>query len=597
MTSYSRGRWAPFWVSLIFAAVFILLRIGYRLIFGSFSWSGVFQAAALALPFATVIVVCGFLSALVDVRKLLPSMSALRYGKSVGTALAIALSSYPTLIHQVKQLDGARRLRGMRSRSAFLVPLLEHTVERAVALAAAMDVRGFGGGKPASQREASAIEFDCFSLSFDGKKVLNDLSLSIPAGEITVLTGQTGSGKTAILESIAGLSQHFHNGHVEGKLRVGNVDRNLTAPRQTAGLIGYVAQDVRLGFAAATAREELEFGMRVSGHTRAEASERAAELLSQFSLKDLADRPIELLSSGEATRVALAAALALRPRILLLDEPLADLDTDSRSELVALLTELHKSHTLTIVMAEHHTAELHNLSPRWLSVESGELREGPWSAGGVVVPARSLPVVGTDLTFKVTDISLSFGEREIFTDVSLSLRVGEILAITGANGVGKSSLLNLLASLGESQDLLRLVPENVSSLFISETLEEELARADVLAGHKNSGLTAMTFWSILGRAESSDLLTVHPRDLSAGTQVALAIALQLSWKPRVILVDEPTRGLDEVSRTAMAEVLRCVAETGTAVIFASHDHAFISDLGCRVLALRQAELVSVEVGA
>lgn len=597
MTSHSRGRWAPFWVSLIFAAVFILLRIGYRLIFGSFSWSGVLQAATLALPFAAVIIICGFLSALVDVRKLLPSVSALRFGRSVGTALAIALSSYPTLIHQVKQLNHARKLRAIRSRFAFLVPLLEHTVERAVALAAAMDVRGFGAGKPVSHHEAVAIELDHFSLSFDGKKVLNNVNLSIAAGEITVLTGQTGSGKTALLESIAGLSQHFHNGDVEGKLTFGDLDRNHTAPRQTAGLIGYVPQDVRLGFAAATAREELEFGMRVSGYTRAEASERATELISQFTLTALADQPIELLSSGEATRVAIAASLALHPRILLLDEPLADLDTDSRSELLSLLKELHESEQLTIMMAEHHTSELHSLSPRWLSVQSGELREGPWSAGGTVIPARSLPVVGTDETFTVTDISQRFGDREIFTDVSLSLRVGEILAITGANGVGKSSLLNLLTSLGESQDLLRLVPENVSSLFISETLEEELARADVLAGHKNSGLTAMTFWSILGRTESLELMTVHPRDLSAGTQVALAIALQLSWKPRVILVDEPTRGLDELSRTAMAEVLRCVAETGTAVIFASHDHSFISDLGCRVFALRHGALVPVEVKA
>lgn len=597
MTSHSRGHWAPFWVSLIFAAVFILLRVGYRLIFGTFSWSGVLQAATLALPFAAVIIICGFLSALVDVRKLLPSVFALRYGRSVGTALAIALSTYPTLIHQVKQFDHARRLRAIRSRFTFLIPLLEHTLERAVALAAAMDVRGFGSGKPASHPESVDIELDHFSLSFDGKKVLNNITLSIPAGEITVLTGQTGSGKTALLESIAGLSQHFHNGHVEGKLTVGDLDRDLTAPRLTAGLIGYVPQDIRLGFAASTARAELEFGMRVSGHTRAEASARATELLSQFSLTELADQPIELLSSGEATRVAIAASLALGPRILLLDEPLADLDADSRSELLSLLKELHESEQLTIVMAEHHTSDLHGLSPHWLSVQSGALREGSWSAGGTVIPARSLPIVGSDKAFTVTDISQKFGDREIFTDVSLSLRVGEILAITGANGVGKSSLLNALAATAAAQDVLRLVPENVGTLFVSETLDEELVRADQLAGHKNSGLTALTFWSILGTEETPELLTIHPRDLSAGTQVALAIALQLSWKPRVILVDEPTRGLDEVSRTAMAEVLRCVAETGTAVVFASHDHAFISDLGCRVLALRLGALAPVEVDA
>jgi len=597
MISYSRRRWAPFWVSLTFAAVFVLLRIAYRLVFGSFSWQAIGQAATLALPFAAVIVICGFLSALIDVRRLLPSMSALRYGRSIGSALAIALSSYPTLIHQVKLLDTARTLRGIRSRSAFLVPLLEHTIERSVALAAAMDLKGFGAGKPATRSGETDIELKNFSLNYVGKQVLNNITLTIPAGEITVLTGQTGSGKTAVLESIAGLSQHFHNGHVEGTLTVGDIDRTATPPRLTAGLIGYVAQDVRLGFAAATAREELEFGMRVSGHTRTEASARAEELIAQFSLAGFADQPIEQLSAGEATRVAIASALALHPRILLLDEPLADLDSDSRSELVIFLAELQATDKLTIVMAEHHTSELEVLSPRWLSVDSGELREGHWSSDDVAVPPRSLPIVGTDQAFSVTDISVSYGDRPIFSEVSLSLHVGEVLAVTGPNGVGKSSLLNALATTSDARELVRLVPENVSSLFVAETLEEELAQADLLAGHKNSGLTAMTFWSILATEDSSELLTVHPRDLSAGTQVALAIALQLSWKPRVILVDEPTRGLDDIARIAMAEVLRCVAETGTAVIFASHDHAFVSGLGCRVLSLRQGELVPVEVGA
>jgi energy-coupling factor transport system ATP-binding protein len=620
MITASTGRWAPFWVSLTFAAVFIALRVGYRLVFGSFSWTAVLQAVDLALPFAAVIVMCGFLSAVVDVRRLLPAMSGLRYGKSVGTALAIALASYPTLIHQVSQLDTARKLRGMRSRSAFLVPLLEHTIERAVALAAAMDVRGFGS-TPHSVNSVEGprpeIVFSDFSLSYGTHSVLQHINLTLSPGSLTVLTGQTGSGKTAVLESIAGLSQHFHNGTISGELRIGTQDRNNVVPRNTASVIGFVPQNVRLSFAADTARHELEFGLRVTGQSRRVAASRAETLLHDFSLAEFADRPIEHLSSGQATRVAIAAALALTPQILLLDEPLADLDSQSSSELITLISRLQAHDGLTVVIAEHHTAGLERMCPRWLSVSEHVLHEGAWATPALEAPVmRISPVLGHDDILHVHDLSLSYGLLSVVEDVSFVAHVGEIIAVVGANGAGKSSLLNALALGGSSGDVvvrgrtfpppspysqrdIVSVPEVVSVLFVAETLAEELARADKVAGHAGSGLTAMTFWSILSRTEDSSpaLLQIHPRDLSAGTQLALAIALQLAWKPAVILIDEPTRGLDALSREAIAEVLQCVAETGTVVIVASHDEAFVSDLNARVLSLVDGRLCPAQVTA
>lgn len=602
MNSYSRGRWAPFWVSLSFAAVFICLRIGYRLAFGSFSWQAIGQAATLAVPFAIVIVVCGFLSALIDVRRLLPAMSGLRFGRSIGTALAIALAAYPTLIHQVKTLNTARKLRGIRSRSAFLVPLLEHTVEKAVALASAMDLRGFGS-RTQSSSPAGNIVFENFSLAFGKRPVLQGVNLTIPQGSFTVLTGLTGSGKTALLDSIAGLSHHFHKAETTGSLVVGGCDRAKFTPRETAGLIGFVQQNVRGGFAAATAREELEFGQRVTGRSRIEASERALELIGQFGLNEYADKPIELLSAGQATRVAIAAALSMTPQILLLDEPLADLDADSAEEIVALLSQLHRENAVTIVVAEHHVGPLMTLPVRWLSVTQGVVFEGR-EASVPVFPHRVIPVVGSDIVLRVNNLSVSHDSEILLENVSFTAQVGEILAVVGKNGAGKSSLLTSLASeplpfVHVTGGRCVLVPENVSSLFISETVMEELERADRVAGHAGSGLAALTFWSILNKdsQDSGEILSTHPRDASAGTQLALAIALQLSWKPSVILIDEPTRGLDSLSREAMAEVLRCVSETGTVVLFATHDQAFVSALDCRVLKIEQETLTSVEVNA
>lgn len=607
-------------MSLSFAAAFIALRIFYRLLFGSVSWSAVGSALTLALPFAAVIVACGLISSLVDVRRFLVSTSHLRWGRSLGTALAIALSSFPTLLVVVRRLNSARELRGVRSRMAFLVPLFEHTVERAIALAAAMDTKGFGSRGTPSDGAVPDITIRDYSLRWSEREVLSNVSLTLEAGSLTVLTGATGSGKTALLDSIAGLATHFHGGTATGSLLLGNMDRLTTAPRDTASLIGYVSQNVRLSFAAATVREELSFGLRVQSWRPQEIHTRVDELLRLFALEELADRAVELLSAGQATRVALAAALAPRPRILLLDEPLADLDVDSVTSLVRLLGKLHTQEGLTFVIAEHHTAPLTELTPQWIQIAGGQVTPGLWDAHREsVYQKRNIAVVGRENVLQLAGVSVDIDSCAIVHEVTFSARTADLIAITGPNGAGKSTLLRALAtgkyagsaqihgselsSLTSTSRISRVafVPEYVSDLFLTESLAEELGRADKIAGiPSGTALTELSFFSILDQqlsdSDRAALLATHPRDLSAGTQVALAIALQLSWKPSVMLIDEPSRGLDPAARSSMAEVLRCVAETGTAVIFATHDRDFAHELDARVIELRDGRLVTpVEV--
>lgn len=607
-----RSRWTPLWVSLSFAAIFIALRIFYRLLFGSFSWIAVGQAALLALPFVAIIVACGLFSSLIDFRKLLVSLSGLKYSRSVGTALTIALASFPTLLAQVKKINTYRTLRGITSRFAVVVPVLEHTVEKSVALAAAMELAGFGSRGQLREANPSPITLEKYSLSFGDHTVLNNVSVSFAPGTVSVLTGATGSGKTSLLESIAGLSQHFHAGIATGTLTLGTIDRLRVPPRDTAALIGFVPQNVRLSFTASTAREELEFTLRLHGETKELIPSRVDELLSEYGLRDYADVPVDLLSAGQATRVALASALAASPQILILDEPLADLDSASVSELIEILDRLRTS-GMTIVLSEHHTAALQALDPRWLVLEAGEVSEGQFVPASMF-PARALPLTSSDLVLAVTGLGVAHGKKKVLSDVSFTARTGDIIALTGANGVGKTSLLNALSStqsagvvevLGtdlstlpatQKVRLVASVPEQASWLFMSESLAEELEYADKIAGvPADTGLTELTFRSLLSRdVLSSKLLRTHPRDLSAGTQRALAIALQLSWKPGVITIDEPTRGLDPHSRSAMAEVLRCVAETGTAVVFATHDVEFARSLNARIFTVAERTLIHPE---
>ncbi|MEK9987920.1 MAG: ATP-binding cassette domain-containing protein, partial [Aquiluna sp.] len=212
-------------------------------------------------------------------------------------------------------------------------------------------------------------------------------------------------------------------------------------------------------------------------------------------------------------------------------------------------------------------------------------------------PALRKVVVGSELVARIKIGSV--GEEVLIRDVSLNLRQAECLAITGANGTGKSTLLRQLAEpdvgeldihglelVGSDPRKVALVPDRPSQFFVCDSLASELARADKIAGAK-PGLTAISLESILGKLPN---LNAHPLDLSVGTQLALSVAMQLSHKPQLLLLDEPVQGLDPQSRELMAETIRCVQETGCAVIIATHDLGFARRLTGRVLELANKEL-------
>ena len=610
----SQSRWAPLWVSLGFAAFFVVLRVVYRLIFGSVSWDAVIGAVELALPFAAVILACGVLTSLIDPRRFLLAVPMMKYGKSLGTALAIGLSSFPLLISMTSRVKKARVLRGDTGRFSFFIPVLENVIEKSLALASSLDTKGFG----TTQRpvtEPARISFNQFSCSFGDKTVLDNITLTIEPGEVIVLTGATGSGKTTLLESVVGLSTHFHHANATGSLTIAGLDRLSISPRHTSSLVGWVPQNVRDTFLSSTARTELQSRLRLAGII---ADPRIiSEALTRYGLSDFADQPVETLSAGQARRVALASALITHPAIVVLDEPTAELDSASIELLVDTLSQCALS-GVTVLIAEHHVAACERLNPRFLTITDGQVHEGR-STVIPIAPERTVPVVGSETVLSAQKLSLEHSENVGIFDVSLSAQQGEIVCITGANGAGKSTLLHQLAQptgansvTVHGQDisllppvqrapLVALIPENVSDLFVTDTVVEECARADARAGiPKGTALTQLTFFSLLERHHGpaftgEDILSTHPRDLSAGTQLALAIAVQSSWKPAVLLVDEPSRGLDPQARLNAAEVLACVAETGTAVLCATHDTDFAAQISHRILNLNEGRIVSARV--
>ena len=548
----------PLLIALGFAVVFIALRLAYRVVFGGWPDSGAAWAGATlgvlrsSAAFVVVILACGALNTLVDVRAALARWGGRGPLRNLRTALVIALASYPELLASVRRVNESRRMRGDRSLASLVVPVLERSLERGVALGAAMESRGFGSRDlPHGMCDAPVVARDV-QIGFGDAAhpswsvLIGDLTIA--HGSCVLLTGPTGSGKTALLRALTGRLQHSGTGWQTGVLEVGGFDRRGAQPHDTAAFVSLVEQNVRDGFVANTVFDEIAFGVRMVGRREVEVNAAVALVADQVGIGELLTRDTSTLSAGEASLVALAAGLVTQPSLLLLDEPIADLDDTARARVIALLTQLHSTTGITIVIAEHRWEALVHLADvrRDLAAESAQesKHESGRDAPSPVVRAPSRA-----------------------SDRGVTRAASPISPLVAPNGAGKTTWLRAFARANAEH--VRLVPEDPALLFSRETVAAECRHNDRLA-HLTPGATRDFAERLLPHLP----MEAHPRDLSTGQRLALACALQGSACPDLLLLDEPTRGLDESSRVQLALMLTELSSTGTAVIFATHDHEF-----------------------
>ncbi|WP_246150006.1 ATP-binding cassette domain-containing protein [Agromyces intestinalis] len=604
---------------------------GHVVLFGDITVDGLARAVAGALPIALVIVAFGVLNAIVDVSRLFARGARRGPVRGIARALVIAWATFPGLGEAVRSVQLARRLRGERGAASLLVPVFERTVERAVAVAAAMEVRGFAAAHRVEGACERPVEVRGARISRGGTGApkaawaLEIDELVLAPGTLTVVAGPTGSGKSTLLDGLSGLLSHVDGGTLSGTVRVGGVDRATALPRDTAGFVGVVLQNPRLGFAAETVDAEIGFALDVRGVAPAIVASRVAEIAGHVGIAHLLGRDIRALSAGEATLVAIAAALVERPSLLLVDEPLADLDADARGRIVALLDRLAHEAGVCVVVAEHRVAALAGVADGVVST-SRPVEERPSeattrlealatqrSSRGLdrVAPLPTRPAGGRDdgggeALLRVSGLSVRHGTRDAVVDASLEVAPGEVVALAGPNGAGKSSLLTAIAlprdrgtvevdgadvarlDRGQRRRAVVLVPEASDDLLLALTAADECRHAD-RAAHARAGATAARFLAFLGLSlESPDglrRLAAHPRDLSAGERRLLALAIQLAAGARAVMVDEPTRGLDDDARSLVAGALAAVAEAGGAVVIATHDRAFAAAVADRVVTM------------
>jgi energy-coupling factor transport system ATP-binding protein len=461
---------------------------------------------------------------------------------------------------------------------------------------------------------------------------LDDLSLELEPGSFTVLAGESGSGKSTLLRAGCGLVPHFHGGEACGDLLVGGMSIREHGPSELASLTGTVFQDPESQVVMSGVRAEIALALEHRGEAPSAVARAVEEVALALGIGHLLGRRAETLSGGELQRVALAAAMAHRPALLLLDEPTSQLDPVAGDELIWLLRRLNEEWGTTVVIAEHRLERCLPAADRVIALEDGRVVcDAPpaaflaWAADErppLATPAarlfslaglRPLPASVKEARAALDGAGLApdggppeyeprrrprrrppaalelreaWHELEhgpaILRGLSLRIEPGERVALMGRNGAGKSTLLRLAKGLLEPTrgrlergGDVALLLQNPGDYLIHEHARDE-AGDEALAG---AGLA--------GRGEA------NPRDLSGGERQRLALEIVLSGeRPALVCLDEPTRGMDRSCKEALALRLERIAAGGAAVLVATHDPEFAARLAKRVVLMGEGEVIA-----
>jgi energy-coupling factor transport system ATP-binding protein len=474
---------------------------------------------------------------------------------------------------------------------------------------------------------------------------LRDVSLDIAHGEFVVAAGLSASGKSTFLRAACGLVPHFHGGEFGGRVLTGGLDTREHGPAGIAAVAGTLFQDPETQVVLSTVRAELALPLENRGHGAGAVARGVEEAALALGIGDLLDRPTHELSGGELQRVALGAALAGRPQLVLLDEPTSQLDPVAGDELVWLLRRLNEEWGTTIVLVEHRLERCLGAADRVIAFEHGAIacdqpprgflewaaerapalatpgarlfaRAGlrpapsgvkearatlrahglldgapPAPAAIAAAPARRGGGLLRRRTAAGPPPALAFegiwhersGGRAVLRGIDLRLAPGERVALMGRNGAGKSTLLR------HANGLMTPTRGTVRAAGRVALLLQN-PNDYFLAEHVGEEVDA----AALERAGLTALADRHPRDLSGGERQRLALAIVAGGAepPAALCLDEPTRGMDRAAKGDLGADLRAAAEAGSAILVATHDPEFAALTADRVVLLADGRVIA-----
>ena len=504
------------------------------------------------------------------------------------------------------------------------------------------------------------IVFDQVTYCYPGaaQPALRQLQLQLAEASFCLLTGRSGTGKSTLLRCVNGLVPHFSGGTLHGRISVNGLDPVLVGPQLMSRQVGFVFQDPEAQFVMDQVEDEIAFGLENAALPRQEMRVRVEEVLDLLDLAHLRTRRLDTLSGGEKQRVAIAAALALRPRVLVLDEPTSQLDPKSAEDVFHALVRLNADLGLTILVAEHRLERVLAFADRLIHLphDQAPVVEGvprEVLARLEVVPpliqlARVLGWQPLPLTIKeglhfsrmpataqqmspapvrravsgrplvqMQGVSVRYGAQMALRGVDLDLHAQQISVLMGRNGSGKTTLLKTIVGLlrpatgrvqvlGQDiahQDVAHIcrqvgyLPQDPNALLFADTVADEL-RITL----RNHGLSTERQTPEADRvyppAELLEQLGIarhagrYPRDLSAGERQRVALAAVTVTRPDVLLLDEPTRGLDYAAKHSLAQLLRSWRDAGKAILVVTHDVEFAAMIADQVILLSQGEIIA-----
>ncbi len=427
-----------------------------------------------------------------------------------------------------------------------------------------------------------------YSYPGDGRPALDAVSLELHPGELICLLGPSGSGKSTLLRALAGLVPHFHGGRFSGRVEVAGQDTQTTRPSDLAGTVASVFQDPEDQVVMTGVEHELQFGLENLGVPPLEIHDRALEALRSMGAEHLAGRKTHELSAGELQRVCVASSLALRPQLLLLDEPTSQLDPEAAEALLELATTLG----CAVVVSEQRPALPLERCDRVVFVEHGRIVIDATRAEGLLWLAREHPAflahepavvegaVAGEVLCELSGAAYAYGDRAVQVP-DLQLGRGEVVALLGPNGSGKTTLAKLAAGLLEpsSGEVRRrgraaYLSQDPGRYVVAERVDEEVALG--VGGDLERARKALALVDLPGFEAR------HPRDLSSGERERLGLAAVLVTDPDVLVLDEPTRGMDPERKLELAALLRSQGE-GRATLVVTHDLVFAADVADRVV--------------